>query len=147
MLGVFLLFSFFLGGGSNAISLKNLFEVTIKCVREREISTFYWNEEEEVGSTCWGPMAFLLGTAKALTSESSSDRVSEGRGKLRNEAVSSGNLRGKGSNTGEMLSLTSPGFGSQRSRSFFGPNPSSQLPCFLPGPLFIPLPWGLLNIK
>lgn len=47
-------FSFFLFW-CKAISLKNFFEVTVKCIREREISTLYWTDQKQEGPTCWGP--------------------------------------------------------------------------------------------
>lgn len=41
--------------GYNAISLKNFFEVTVKCIRGREISTLHRPWQREEGSTVGGP--------------------------------------------------------------------------------------------
>lgn len=53
MLGFLLSFLFW----CNTVSLKNVFEVTVKCIRGREIHTFCWTYEKGEGSACWGPIS------------------------------------------------------------------------------------------
>lgn len=63
----------------SAVALKNFFDVTVRRVREREMSALYWAYHEEEGLPVGDPPAFL-GTATVSTSwrDGSSDRLPSG---------------------------------------------------------------------
>lgn len=56
--------------------MKNFFEVTVKCIRETEISTLYWTDQKQEGPTCLlGARWPFPGTARPLKSRSAGSRT------------------------------------------------------------------------